>query len=251
MGHAVETRWAWELDGAGYTDKLFASHTTQNRSYTGSLIDFGARSLNPTTGRFISADALITDPNNPAAYNRYAFVGNNPLRYTDPDGHCWPICTMLAGAAIGAAVGAGIQVLANAAAGKPLDTDVGKAALIGGVSGAIGGLMPGGSTLVGAPAATEGLLLFSSPLFCFSAQRNREQERPPSTTLPAHENSPRPALLHMDDCNHARLAAAHVKRACARSRVGYTRTHTAKRTGNLGRLHDVVSARCVRWHKDI
>jgi RHS repeat-associated protein len=145
-----ETRWAWELDGAGYTDKLFASHTTQNRSYAGSLIDFGARSLNPTTGRFISADALVTDPNNPAAYNRYAFVGNNPLRYTDPDGHCWPICTMLAGAAIGAAVGVGIQVLANAAAGKPLDTDVGKAALVGGVSGAIGGLMPGAGSVVGA-----------------------------------------------------------------------------------------------------
>ncbi|MFC1466146.1 MAG: RHS repeat-associated core domain-containing protein [Candidatus Brachytrichaceae bacterium NZ_4S206] len=93
----------------------------------------------PVLARFISADIIVPDPANPQALNRYAYVGNNPVNYTDPDGHCWPVCTVIAGAAIGAALGAGMQVLKNAAEGKPLDTDIGKAALVGGVSGAVGG----------------------------------------------------------------------------------------------------------------
>jgi hypothetical protein len=37
--------------------------------------------------RFISADTIVPDPANPQALNRYAYVLNNPLRYTDPSGH--------------------------------------------------------------------------------------------------------------------------------------------------------------------
>jgi RHS repeat-associated protein len=145
-----ETRWSWDTDARGYTERLFTSHKRENQNHTGNLSDFGGRFYSSYTARFISADVLVTDPNNPAVYNRFSYVGNNPLRYTDPDGHCWPVCTVIAGAVIGAAVGAGMQVLANAAAGKPLDTDVGKAAVVGGVSGAIGGLLPGAGSVVGA-----------------------------------------------------------------------------------------------------
>jgi len=32
-------------------------------------------------------------PANPQALNRYSYVQNNPLRYTDPTGHCfWDLC---------------------------------------------------------------------------------------------------------------------------------------------------------------
>jgi RHS repeat-associated protein len=44
--------------------------------------DYGAREYNPATGRFLSADSVDTD-----GLNRYSYVSNNPLRYTDPTGH--------------------------------------------------------------------------------------------------------------------------------------------------------------------
>lgn len=36
----------------------------------------------------MSADTIVPDPENPASYNRYSYVYNNPLKYTDPSGHC-------------------------------------------------------------------------------------------------------------------------------------------------------------------
>lgn len=40
------------------------------------------------TGRFLSADPYITEPGNTQNYNRYSYVYNNPLTYTDPSGFC-------------------------------------------------------------------------------------------------------------------------------------------------------------------
>jgi len=41
----------------------------------------------PELGRFIQPDTVIPDLSNPQSYNRYSYVLNNPLRYTDPSGH--------------------------------------------------------------------------------------------------------------------------------------------------------------------
>ena len=38
-------------------------------------------------GRFISADTIVPDPGRPVDLNRYAYVRNNPCRFTDPSGH--------------------------------------------------------------------------------------------------------------------------------------------------------------------
>ncbi len=67
------------------TDKLF---TGQRLVGTG-LYDYKARFYDPGIGRFISADTLVQEPNNPQALNRYSYVVNNPLKYTDPTGHWW------------------------------------------------------------------------------------------------------------------------------------------------------------------
>ena len=38
-------------------------------------------------GRFIQPDSLVQDISDPQSWNRYAYVRNNPLKYTDPSGH--------------------------------------------------------------------------------------------------------------------------------------------------------------------
>ena len=43
---------------------------------------------NPTLARFISADTIVANAGDPQSWNRYAYVLGNPLRYTDPSGHC-------------------------------------------------------------------------------------------------------------------------------------------------------------------
>ncbi len=51
------------------------------------MYDYRARFYDPALGRFISADPLVPEPGNPQGLNRYAYVTNNPLRYTDPSRH--------------------------------------------------------------------------------------------------------------------------------------------------------------------
>jgi RHS repeat-associated protein len=89
-----------------------------SRNFTGQHLDgtgllfYNARYYDPNLGRFLSADTIVpgTDPltvwpsdstatpmwgkggkangpNNPQELNRYSYVNNNPVRYTDPTGH--------------------------------------------------------------------------------------------------------------------------------------------------------------------
>jgi RHS repeat-associated protein len=65
------------------TDRLF---TGQRLDDTG-LYYYGARYYDCTIGRFISADTIVQSFSNPQTLNRYSYVTNNPLKYTDPSGH--------------------------------------------------------------------------------------------------------------------------------------------------------------------
>jgi RHS repeat-associated protein len=65
-----------------------------SRRYTGQVLDdntglyyYNARYYDPQLARFIQPDTIIPDLSDPQSYNRYAYVLNNPLRYTDPTGH--------------------------------------------------------------------------------------------------------------------------------------------------------------------
>jgi hypothetical protein len=44
-------------------------------------------SSSPYINRFVSADTIVPGYTNPQSLNRYSYVLNNPLRYTDPTGH--------------------------------------------------------------------------------------------------------------------------------------------------------------------
>ena len=64
------------------------------RGYTGhtmvndlNLIHMGGRTYNPVLGRFMQADPFIQAGANLQNYNRYSYVLNNPLSYTDPSGY--------------------------------------------------------------------------------------------------------------------------------------------------------------------
>jgi RHS repeat-associated protein len=51
------------------------------------VIHMNGRVFDPLIGRFMSADPHIQAPGNLQSYTRYAYVWNNPLRYTDPRGY--------------------------------------------------------------------------------------------------------------------------------------------------------------------
>ncbi len=53
----------------------------------GDLVDTIARRYDPVLGRFIQPDTIVPDPGDPQSLNRYSYVNNNPVRYTDPSGH--------------------------------------------------------------------------------------------------------------------------------------------------------------------
>ena len=63
------------------------------------VIHMNGRVYDPALGRFLSPDPLVQAPYDTQGLNRYAYVRNNPLRYTDPSGLCLsdPSATGLSG----------------------------------------------------------------------------------------------------------------------------------------------------------
>lgn len=79
------------LDSA--TGTTFDHTALLGRGYTGhehffevSLIHMNGRMYDALLGRFLSPDNYIQEPFNTQSYNRYGYVLNNPLMYTDPSG---------------------------------------------------------------------------------------------------------------------------------------------------------------------
>ena len=50
------------------------------------LINMNGRLYDPIVGRMLSVDNNVADATNTQAYNKYSYVVNNPLKYTDPSG---------------------------------------------------------------------------------------------------------------------------------------------------------------------
>ena len=67
-----------------YTDR---GYTGQEELDNVALVDLNGRVYDPSSGRFINADPLVSNLFDSEALNRYTYVYNNPLNATDPTGH--------------------------------------------------------------------------------------------------------------------------------------------------------------------
>jgi RHS repeat-associated protein len=98
------------------------------------LYYFGARYYDPSLGKFITEDPCGGSVLNPQTLNLYAYVLNNPLKYSDPDG-MW--VHILYGALIGAIVGMIAYTAVTLATGAEWNWwHFGASALIGAALGA-------------------------------------------------------------------------------------------------------------------
>jgi RHS repeat-associated protein len=94
--NSLESRATYDVWGnriSSGTPALSGFDTSQ-RGYTGhehlatyGLIHMNGRIYDPLLGRFLQADPIIQSPYDLQSYNRYAYVMNNPLAYTDPTGY--------------------------------------------------------------------------------------------------------------------------------------------------------------------
>ena len=96
-GHIVErlsfNPWG-ERRNSDWNEATSEIVSRTNRGFTGhemddeiGLINMNARIYDPVIGWFLSPDALIPSPTDLQSYNRYSYVRNNPLSFTDPSGH--------------------------------------------------------------------------------------------------------------------------------------------------------------------
>ncbi len=71
--------------GTGITDYTFTGQKSEMQEL--GLLFYQSRFFDPSLGRFIQADSIVPEPGNPLAWDRYAYVLNNPVKYIDPSGH--------------------------------------------------------------------------------------------------------------------------------------------------------------------
>ncbi|MEO1626234.1 MAG: RHS repeat-associated core domain-containing protein, partial [Bacteroidota bacterium] len=77
----------WTYAGvASVPDWLYRGYTAHEHMPEFQLINMNGRLYDPVLGRMLSPDNYIQDVANTQSYNRYAYVFNNPLKYTDPTG---------------------------------------------------------------------------------------------------------------------------------------------------------------------
>ena len=86
--------WGRRRNPTNWTYTNIAPPTITSRCYTGhqhlddfGLINMNARLYDPYIGRMLSPDNVLQEATNSQNYNRYSYVLNNPLKYTDPTGN--------------------------------------------------------------------------------------------------------------------------------------------------------------------
>ncbi|MGL6162285.1 RHS repeat-associated core domain-containing protein, partial [Microbulbifer sp.] len=85
--------WQSELSEEELQELLAAQGITTRRGFTGhehldrtGLIHMNGRVYDPTLGRFLSPDPIVQAPTYSQSWNRYTYVFNSPMTFTDPSG---------------------------------------------------------------------------------------------------------------------------------------------------------------------
>ena len=69
------------------TKVLAPKYNGQALDEESNLYYFNARHYDPEIARFVTADSVTDGPTSIKGWNRYMYVGGNPIMYTDPTGH--------------------------------------------------------------------------------------------------------------------------------------------------------------------
>jgi RHS repeat-associated protein len=84
-----QRRFANGADGNPGASQTTRGFTGQEELSDVGLVHLNGRIYDPLLARTTSADPTVPDPLNGQAWNRYSYVVNNPLAFTDPSGYCF------------------------------------------------------------------------------------------------------------------------------------------------------------------
>jgi RHS repeat-associated protein len=91
--------WGKRRYSNGADDPAGAITSQTDRGFTGheeldsvALVHMNGRVYDPLLARFASADPMTENPFSTQGWNRYSYVGNSPVNFTDPSGYCFMGC---------------------------------------------------------------------------------------------------------------------------------------------------------------
>jgi RHS repeat-associated protein len=113
--------WGKRLNANGTTDPNgVLNPASTDRGFTGhehldelGFVHMNGRIYDPLLGRFLSPDPHIQAEDLLQNYNRYSYVLNNPLRYTDPSGEFWNIVAFIVGAALASSDNKDLKIIGS------------------------------------------------------------------------------------------------------------------------------------------
>ncbi len=87
-GRWTSARQRGRTEGAGTISQTDFGYTGQRDLPDLGLMDYKARFYDDALARFTQPDTIVLNIEDPQDWNRYSYVRNDPVYFTDPSGHC-------------------------------------------------------------------------------------------------------------------------------------------------------------------